>query len=96
MVKWTDHALAQLRLIYDYIAHDSPLYAKRVSEEMVRKTVGLDELPYQGRKVPELNEEYIRELGLYSYRIIYEIKTDHVEILAVIHKRRDFAPEDLP
>jgi toxin ParE1/3/4 len=63
---------------------------------MVRKTVGLDELPYQGRKVPELNEEYIRELGLYSYRIIYEIKTDDVEILAVIHKRRDFAPEDLP
>jgi toxin ParE1/3/4 len=46
--------------------------------------------------VPGLNEEYIRELSLYSYRIIYEIKTDHVEILAVIHKRRDFAPEDLP
>jgi toxin ParE1/3/4 len=76
--------------------HDSPLYAKRVSEAMVRKTSGLDELPYQGRKVPELNEEYIRELGLYSYPIIYEIKTDHVEILAVIHKRRDFAPGDLP
>jgi plasmid stabilization system protein ParE len=96
MVKWTDHALAQLRHIHDYIAHDSPLYAKRVSEAMVRKTVGLDELPYQGRKLPELNEEYIRELGLYSYRIIYEIKTDHVEILAVIHKRRDFTMEDLP
>jgi plasmid stabilization system protein ParE len=62
----------------------------------VRKIVGLDELPYQGRKVPELNEEYIRELDLYSYRIIYEIKTDHVEILAVIHKRRDFTMEDLP
>jgi len=57
MVKWTDHALAQLRHIHDYIAHDSPLYAKRVSEAMVRKTVGLDELPYQGRKVPELSEE---------------------------------------
>jgi len=61
MVKWTDHALAQLRHIHDYIAHDSPLYAKRVSEAMVRKTVGLDELPYHGRKVRELNEEYIRE-----------------------------------
>ena len=59
MVKWTDHAQAQLRHIHDYIAHDSPLYAKRVSEEMVRKTVGLDELPYLGRKVPELNKEYI-------------------------------------
>lgn len=63
---------------------------------MVRKTVGLDELPYQGRKVPELNEESIRELGLYSYRIIYEIESNSVEILAVIHKRQSFTPVDLP
>ncbi len=96
MVKWTDHALAQLRHIHDYIAHDSHLYAKRVSDAMVRKTVGLDELPYQGRKVPELNDESIRELGLYSYRIIYEIKANDVEVLALIHKRRNFIPEDLP
>jgi plasmid stabilization system protein ParE len=95
MVKWTDHALAQLRYIHDYIAHDSSHYAKRVSDAMVRKTVGLDELPYQGRKVPELNDESIRELGLYSYRIIYEIKSNSVEILAVIHKRRNFSQEDL-
>jgi len=63
---------------------------------MVRKTVGLDELPYQGRKVPELNGEAIRELGLYSYRIIYEIKSNSVEVLAVIHKRRNFTPVDFP
>lgn len=62
---------------------------------MVRKTVGLDELPYQGRKVPELNDESVRELGLYSYRIIYEIKNNSVEILAVIHKRQSFTPVDL-
>jgi plasmid stabilization system protein ParE len=78
-----------------YRAHDSSLYAKRVSDAMVRKTVGLDELPYQGRKVPELNDESIRELGLYSYRIIYEIKTNSIEILAVVHKRRNFTQEDL-
>ena len=44
----------------------------------------------------ELNEELIREVALYSYRIIYEIKTDSVEVLAVIHKRQDFSEEDLP
>lgn len=63
---------------------------------MVRKTVGLDELPYQGGKVPELNDESIRELGFYSYRIICEIKTNLVEILTVIHRRRNFTPVDLP
>ncbi|MEE9343929.1 MAG: type II toxin-antitoxin system RelE/ParE family toxin [Gammaproteobacteria bacterium] len=96
MVKWTNHALTQLRHIHDYIEQDSPLYAKRVSDAIVRKTVGIDELPYMGRKVAELNEELIREVALYSYRIIYEIKTDSVEVLAVIHKRQDFSEEDLP
>ena len=96
MVKWTAHALTQLRHIHDYIAQDSSIYAKRVSDAMVRKTIGLDELPQKGRKVPELDDDNVRELALYSYRIIYEIKTAHIEILAVIHKRRNLRAEEIP
>jgi len=95
MVKWTEHALAQLRHIHDYIAQDSPIYAKRVAETMVGKTLSLGSLPRLGRVVSESNEETIRELSLYSYRIIYEIKPSRVEILAVIHKRRDLQAEDI-
>jgi toxin ParE1/3/4 len=96
MVKWTAHAKAQLRHIHDYIAQDSPLYARRVSQELVRKTVGLDELPRKGHMVLELNEDAVRELGLYSYRIIYEIKLKNlIEILAVIHKRRHVEQEEI-
>ena len=69
MVTWTDHAKSQLRHIHDYIFEDSPFYAKRVSEELVQKTIGLDELPRKGRMVSELNDDAVRELGLYSYRI---------------------------
>ena len=97
MVKWTRHAKRQLRHIHDYIAQDSPMYARRASEELVRKTIGLDELPRKGRMVPELNEDAVRELGLYSYRILYEIKSDDlIEVLAVIHKRRHVEVEDIP
>lgn len=96
MVKWTGHALAQLRHIHDYIAQDSPLYAKRVSEALVSKTMGLDELPRLGHRVPELNEESVRELSLYSYRILYEIKPTHIDVLAVIHKRRELLPDEIP
>lgn len=97
MVKWTRHAKRQLRHIHDYIAQDSPLYARRVSEELVKKTIGLDELPRKGKKVPELNEDAVRELGLYSYRILYEIKSDElIEVLAVIHKRRHVEPDEIP
>ncbi len=97
MVQWTAHAKAQVRHIHDYIALDSLLYARRVSEELVKKTIGLDELPRKGRMVPELNEDAVRELGLYSYRILYEIKSDDlIEVLAVIHKRQHVEAEDIP
>lgn len=97
MVKWTAHAKAQLRHIHNYIAQDSPLYARRVSEELVLKTIGLVEQPRKGFKVPELNEDAVRELGLYSYRVLYEIKPDNlIEVLAVIHKRRHLEPEEIP
>ena len=97
MVKWTDHAKAQVRHIHDYIAQDSPLYAKRVSEALVKKTIGLGELPRKGRKVPELNVDAVRELSLYSYRILYEIKSDKlIEVLAVIHKRQHLEAVEIP
>jgi len=97
MVKWTDHTKSQVRHIHDHIAQDSPLYAKRVSEALVKKTIGLDELPRKGRKVPELNVDAVRELSLYSYRILYEIKSDVlIEVLAVIHKRQHLEAEEIP
>ena len=97
MVKWTAHAKSQLRHIHDYIAHDSPLYAKRVSEALVRRTVELDKLPRKGKIVSELNEDAVRELSLYSYRILYEIKSEtNVTVLAVIHKRQHLEGDDIP
>ncbi len=97
MVTWTDHAKFQLRHIYTYIAQNSPLYARRVSEELVRQTIGLDDLPRKGRKVPELNDDAVRELSLYSYRVLYEIRSGNlIEVLAVIHKRQHLEAEDIP
>lgn len=46
-----------------------------------------------GRVVPELGIDTIRELSLYSYRILYEIRGHGVFVLAVIHKRRELRPE---
>lgn len=93
MVIWSKPARADLRAIHDFIAHDSKHYAKKVTQDITAKTDVLDELPRMGKKVPELNNDNIRELSLYSYRVFYEIKKPDVFILAVIHKRRDFQPE---
>jgi len=95
MVIWTQPAMADLRSIHDFIAHDSPFYAKKVVQDIREKTERLQQLPNVGRKVPELNEEPIRELSMYSYRIIYEVRQPDIFVLAVVHKRRDLKAEDI-
>jgi len=95
MVIWSEPAKADLRSIHDFIAHDSGYYAKKVAQDIREKTDGLDGLPKLGKKVPELNDDAIRELSLYSYRIIYEIKSQGVFVLAVVHRRRDLKDEDI-
>jgi len=92
MVIWSEPAKTDLRSIHDFIAHDSRYYAKKVTQDIAAKTDILNELPRAGRVVPELGNEKIRELPLYSYRILYEIKDQNIFVLAVIHKRRDLQP----
>lgn len=74
MVIWSDPAKVDLRSIHDFIAHDSAHYAKQVTQDMVAKTDALNELPRIGKVIPELGDDNLRELSLYSYRILYEIK----------------------
>ena len=93
MVIWSDPAKADLRAIHDFIAHDSAHYAKQVTQDMVAKTDVLNDLPRIGKVIPELGDDKLRELSLYSYRILYEIKAPDVSVLAVIHKRQEFQPQ---
>ena len=62
MVKWSQRARTDLKSIHDYIAKDSPRDAKRVAQEIRLKAETVVELPYSGRKVPEVNDEQLREV----------------------------------
>ena len=89
-VNWTHPALDDLRAIRDYIAKDSHYYAQKVVDEAFDKTDKLSEWPNMGRRVPEENDPTIREIIHYSYRIIYQTFETHVNILAVIHGKREY------
>jgi len=93
VVRWTKPAKLDLKQIHDYIARDSRYYAERVSLEIVEKSEILNSFPDAGRIVPEIGNPNIRELFLYSYRLIYEIFPDKIEILALIHGKRNFMKE---
>jgi toxin ParE1/3/4 len=89
MVIWTKVAKADLHGIYDFIAHDSRFYAKKVAQEITEKTDILESHPFIGRVVAEIGDETIREISLYAYRIIYQLMDDKVFILAIAHKRQN-------
>jgi addiction module RelE/StbE family toxin len=95
LVEWTDPAKQDLKSIHDYIARDSKFYAKKVSFEIVEKSEKLNIFPEIGRIVPEIGDPKIRELIIYSYRLIYEIFPEKIEILALIHGKRDFSKINL-
>ena len=87
-IVWSSRAAQDPDSIVDYIAADSPAYAGVVLKSIVNQTRILARFPQAGRKVPEFDDENIRELVVYSYRIIYRLQPDEALIVAVIHGKR--------
>lgn len=88
-VHWTETAEDHLDAIYAYIARDSPEYALRMVDRLTRRSQQIAGFPLSGRKVPEYEMEQIREVIEGAYRIIYHIKPDQIDVLAVIHASQD-------
>jgi len=84
-VHWTDTAEEHLDAIYRHIAKNSEVYAKRVVDVITRRSIQMGTFPLSGRIVPEYEIEQIREVIVGSYRIIYYIKPDQIDVLAVLH-----------
>jgi toxin ParE1/3/4 len=93
LVIWSEPAKKSLKSIFYFISEDSNYYAKEVVDTIVGKSDYLQEFPDIGRIVPELNTKNIRELIVYSYRLIYEIVGTDIHILALIHGKQKFPDE---
>lgn len=88
-VHWTDTAERHPDAIYAYIAQDSSEYAKRMVDRLTRRSQQIADFPFSGRRVPEYDIDQIREVIECPYRIIYHIKPDQIDVLAVIHGAMD-------
>ena len=93
-VHWTRNAISHLTNIYEYIGLNSSTYAKRTVDKITRRSEQITDQPYSGRKVPEFDAEDIRELIENPYRIIYRIKPDQIDVVAVIHGAQ-LMPDDV-
>jgi addiction module RelE/StbE family toxin len=87
-VVWLGAAADDLDEIAAYIAADSSRYAGIVTEKILAAARELADFPNMGAIVSEWNDESYRQRIVYSYRLIYRIKQDQVEVLTVIHGAR--------
>ena len=92
-VYWTHPAIAHLLAIYEHIAQDAPLYARRMIDRLTKRSEQIAVFPRSGRMVPEYEASDIREVIERPYRIIYRIKTGQIDILAVVHGAQLLPPE---
>ena len=62
-----------------------PNYANRTIDRLTRRSQQIADFPLSGRRVPEYDMDQVREVIETPYRIIYHIKPDQIDILAVIY-----------
>jgi len=90
---WTDRALADLEAIGDYIARDNPAAAERWVLQLMAIAENAGRNPLAGRRVPELSRDDVREVFRRTYRIVYRVTDEQLEVLTVFEGHRRFPSE---
>jgi toxin ParE1/3/4 len=91
-IVWTKTAKSDLKEIISYIAEDSVKIALEKSDLIEDRVASLRFNPDIGRKIPEL-EEYndmaYKEIVVYPWRVVYQVKTGKLFVLMVLDGRRN-------
>lgn len=92
-IAWSEPAVGDLDAIHDYIARDSPHYARRFVARLIAAAEPLESFPQLGRVVPESDGRH-REILFHSYRIIYRVEAQEILIVSVVHGNRNLSGTD--
>ena len=93
-VVWTQFARSNLRAIHDYIAQTSADYARNIIRRITARSHQIETFPLAGRVVPEFQVSQLREVFAHPYRLIYRIREDRIDIIAVVHMSRQLNTDD--
>jgi toxin ParE1/3/4 len=90
-VIWAESARVALDEVVSYIAEDSRANAFRVLQKALAAASILSTMGERGRIVPELEDDAVREVFVFRYRLMYRVHSNRIEIVAFVHGARDFA-----
>lgn len=88
-IEWSEPAVLDLEGIKEFIERDSEYYAIEFTGRIIEMVEKLSGFPNLGRKVPEVEDEKIREIVFRNYRLIYKLSDESILVLAIIHAARD-------
>ncbi len=96
-IQWSCRARADLAAIGDHIAADNPPAALRWVDRLISDVERAAAMPLAGRIVPEYADRRdIRELFRRSYRIVYRVGDEAIEVLTIFEGHRLFPEEAIP
>jgi plasmid stabilization system protein ParE len=89
-VIWTERALDSLEKTLAFIRINSEQYTENVRLKILKDVKGLEAFPRKGRRVPEGSDEEdeVREIFVYSYRVIYWVYEEKIHILMLANTRQ--------
>ena len=90
-VIWSQRAKDSLKVHRDYIKEESVSAAKRVKTEIIKASKELILYPekYQADEYHPDNTGNIRRFFRWSYRIVYQVNEETIDILNVIHTSQE-------
>lgn len=94
-LSWTKEALIRLQEIEEYISRDNPVVAIDYVDRLISVAEKISDYPENGRIVPELSLENIRELLFENYRKVYLVKKNSVDILTVFEGHQLLKKEEI-
>lgn len=87
-IRWSEAALDDLDRITSYIAGSNPIAAFKLQERIETAVMPLSAYPYLCRTG---RVEGTRELVPHpNYIVIYRVRSDFVEVVAVLHAHREY------
>ncbi len=88
-IRWSRKAIFQVEKIGEHIELDSPWQAERIVNRLFSTPENLRWSPRKGKIVPEFGDPDLREVSVFSWRLIYRIVNEEaLEVVAVVHGRR--------
>lgn len=87
-ITWSAQARRDLQAIRDFIAHDSEHYAQLQIERLIFRVERAAGMPSRGHPVHEFTESGLREVHEGSYRIIYGVSGDELQVVTIVHMKQ--------